>query len=154
MKEREQFLKLPYNLLRSGGYVSKDGECVKMNLTEKIIYTHLRNRYDFFTAQGKEYYDTQKDVADVCNMDIKAVGNVLRKFTKAGLTTIYKKTYGNFVKNVYTSVPVLNLWYKGEAIVPQATGEIEYEIPENFVVNLPDVGYTPEYDNDRIDERW
>lgn len=154
MKDREQFLILPYNLLRSGGYVSKDGECVKMNLTEKIIYTHLRNRYDFFTSQGNEYYDTQKDVADVCNMDIKAVGNVLRKFTTAGLTTIYKKIYGNFVKNVYTSVPELDLWYKGEAVVPQATGEIEYEIPENFVVNLPDVGYTPEYENDRTDERW
>lgn len=154
MKEREQFLKLPYNLLRSGGYVSKGGECVKMNLTEKIIYTHLRNRYDFFTSQGKEHYDTQKDVADVCNMDIKAVGNVLRKFTKAGLTTIYKKNYGNFVKNVYTSVPELDLWYKGGAVVHQATGEIEYEIPENFVVNLSDVGYTPEYENDRTDVRW
>lgn len=154
MKEREQFLKLPYNLLRSGGYVSEHGECVKMNLTEKIIYTHLRNRYDFFTAQGKEYYDTQKDVADVCNMDIKAVGNVLRKFTKAGLTTIYKKTYGNFVKNVYTSVPVLNLWYKDKPVIALDSGEVKYEMPENFVVNLSDVGYTPEYENDRTDVRW
>ena len=151
MKDREQFLILPYNLLRSGGYVSNDGECVKMNLTEKIIYTHLRNRYDFFTAQGREYYDTQKDVADVCNMDIKAVGNVLRKFTKASLTTIYKKTYGNFVKNVYTSVPELNLWYKGKPTLITDLGEIQYEIPDNFVVNLPEVGYIPEYDNDRYE---
>lgn len=152
MKDREQFLKLPYNLLRSGGYVAKDGECVKMNLTEKIIYTHLRNRYDFFTSQGKEYYDTQKDVADVCNMDIKAVGNVLRKFTKAGLTTIYKKTYGNFVKNVYTSVPELDLWYKGEAVVPPVMGEIEYEMPDDFVVNLPEIGYTPDSEINRYEE--
>lgn len=152
MKDREQFLKLPYNLLRSGGYVAKDGECVKMNLTEKIIYTHLRNRYDFFTVQGKEYYDTQKDVADVCNMDIKAVGNVLRKFTKAGLTTIYKKTYGNFVKNVYTSVPELDLWYKDKSVLVADSGEIKYEMPENFVVNLPEIGYTPESDHERYEE--
>lgn len=152
MKEREQFLKLPYNLLRSGGYVSNDGECVKMNLTEKIIYTHLRNRFDFFTVQGKEYYDTQKDVADVCNMDIKAVGNVLRKFTKDGLTTIYKKTYGNFVKNVYTSVPALSLWYKGEAVVPPVMVEIEYEMPNDFIVNLPEIGYTPDSEINSYEE--
>ena len=154
MKEVEQFLMLPYNLLRSGGYVSNDGECVKMNLTEKIIYTHLRNRYDFFTAQGKEYYDTQQSISDVCNMDIKAVGNVLRKFIKAGLTPVYKKAYGNFVKNVYTSVPALNLWYKGKPVADIGIGEIIYEMPDNFVVNLPEIGYTPDYDINRMDMRY
>lgn len=147
MKKQEQFLMVPYNLLSAAGYISKDGECVKMNLTEKIIYAHIRNRFDFFKGLGKEYYDTQQAIADVCNMDIKATGNVLRKFIKNDLTTIYKKPYGNFVKNVYVSVPALRLWYKDKPIAAEFVDDFEYSIPENFTVDLSDIGYS-EFESD------
>lgn len=137
----EQFLMIPYKLLSAAGYVSKDGECVKMTLTEKIIYAHLRNRFDFFKGLGKEYYDTQQSIAAVCNMDIKSVGNVLRKFIKDDLTTIYKKPYGNFIKNVYVSVPPLHLWYKDKPIATEFVDDFEYTIPEDFAVEMPDVGF-------------
>lgn len=141
MKKQEQFLMVPYNLLNAAGYISKEGECVKMNLTEKIIYAHIRNRFDFFKKLGKEYYDTQKSIAEVCNMDIKATGNVLRKFIEADLTTIYKKPYGNFSKNVYVSVPPLQLWYKDKPVSTEFIDDFEYTIPEDFVVDLSDIGF-------------
>lgn len=144
MKKQEQFLMVPYNLLSASGYISNEGECIKMNLTEKIIYAHICNRFDFFKSLGKEYYDTQKDIAEVCNMDIKATGNVLRKFIKNNLTTIYKKPYGNFLKNVYVSVPPLKLWYKNKPASVDFIDDFEYSIPEDFVVDLPDIGYQRE----------
>lgn len=142
--DTERFLMVPYNLLSAAGYVNKDGECVKMNLTDKIVYAHIRNRFKFFKGLGKEYYDTQKAIAEVCNMDIKATGNILRKFIKDDLTTIYKKPYGNFVKNVYVSVPPLHLWYKDKPITAEFVDDFEYVIPDDFVDTLPDVNYYPE----------
>lgn len=153
-QKQESFLQVPYKLFNASGYVKKDGECVKMTLTDKIIYAHIKNRFEFFRSLGKEYYDTQKDIANVFNMDIKAVGNILRKFISNDLTTIYKKPYGNFVKNVYVSVPPLHLWYKDKKIESQDfIDDYEYMIPDNFVVDLTDVGYSPEseFNPDNLD---
>lgn len=140
----EQFLIMPYKLLSSAGYVSKDGECIKMNLTEKIIYAHIRNRFEFFKGLGKEYYDTQQSIAAVCNMDIKSVGNVLRKFIKDDLTTIYKKPYGNFIKNVYVNVPSLHLWYKDKPVSIDDVDDFKVE----FVEDMRDISYQPEQEFD------
>jgi hypothetical protein len=139
-----QFLMVPYNLLSAAGYVKPDGECKKMNLTDKIIYAHIRNRFQFFKSLGKEYFDTQQAIASVCNMDIKATGNILRKFIKEDLTKIYKKPYGNFVKNVYIDVPPLHLWWKDKPVSAIFIDDYEYKTPEDFVDNLPDVNYYPE----------
>ena len=140
----EQFLMIPYKLLSAAGYVSKDGECVKMNLTEKIIYAHLRNRFEFFKGLGKEYYDTQQAIAAVCNMDIKSVGNVLRKFIKDDLTAIYKKPYGNFIKNVYVNVPPLHLWYKDK---PVSIDDVD-DFKVDFIEDMRDISYQPEQEFD------
>lgn len=139
-----QFLMVPYNLLSAAGYVKPDGECKKMNLTDKIIYAYIRNRFQFFKSLGKEYFDTQQAIASVCNMDIKATGNILRKFIKEDLTKIYKKPYGNFVKNVYIDVPPLHLWWKDKPVVAIFIDDYEYKTPEDFVDSMPDVNYYPE----------
>lgn len=145
---------IPYKLLNAGGYVNSNGECVKMNLSDKVIYAHLKNRFDFFKSLGNEYYDTQQSIADMCNMDLKATGNILRKFIEDGLTTVYKKRFNGYPKNVYTHVPNLRLWYKDKkkagqkAVVIIETLDFEYEIPENFVVDLTDVGYSRDYELD------
>lgn len=141
MQDRqERFLMVPYRLLSAAGYVDANGVLVKMNLTEKVIYAHLKNRFEFFKGQSKEYFDTQQAIADVCNMDVKSVGKVLRKFNKEGLTTIYKRPTGNFLKNVYTNVPHLRLWHKGKELVDKID-DCEYLVSDDFVNTMPDVCY-------------
>lgn len=156
MEKRDQFLMIPYKVLSASGYVNKHGECVKMNLSDKIIYCHLKNRFEFFKGLGNEYFDTQQSIADVCNMDLKATGNILRKFIKNELTTIYKKPYNNYLKNVYTHVGNLSLWYKKNGKVESYIEEYEYKIPDDFVVDMIDVGYSPEMEinADNIDIEW
>lgn len=126
-EKQDQFLMIPYKLLRAVGYVKPDGECVKMTLTEKIIYAHIKNRFEFFKSLGKEYYDTQQAIADVCNMDIKSVGKIVRKFMDEGLVTAYKKRFNGFPKNVYTHVPTLVLYYKDRSTEANDEPEINKE---------------------------
>jgi hypothetical protein len=145
---------MPYKLLNAGGYVNSNGECIKMNLSDKVIYAHLKNRFDFFKSLGNEYYDTQQSIADMCNMDLKATGNILRKFIEDGLTTVYKKRFNGYPKNVYTYVPNLQLWYKDKkkgsqkAVVVVETLDFEYDFPEDLVDSMSDVGYYPESEFD------
>lgn len=149
-RNENQFLMMPYKLLNAGGYVNSNGECVKMNLSDKVIYAHLKNRFDFFKSLGNEYYDTQQSIADMCNMDLKATGNILRKFIEGGLTTVYKKRFNGYPKNVYTYVPNLQLWYKDkkkgsqEAAVVVETLEFKYDFPDDVLDSMPDVNYYPE----------
>ena len=153
-RNENQFLMMPYKLLNAGGYVNSNGECVKMNLSDKVIYAHLKNRFDFFKSLGNEYYDTQQSIADMCNMDLKATGNILRKFIEDGLTTVYKKRFNGYPKNVYTYVPNLQLWYKDKkkgsqkAAVVLYTENFEYEFPQDLVDSMSDVGYYPENEFD------
>jgi len=153
-RNENQFLMMPYKLLNAGGYVNNNGECVKMNLSDKVIYAHLKNRFDFFKSLGNEYYDTQQSIADMCNMDLKATGNILRKFIEDGLTTVYKKRFNGYPKNVYTYVPNLHLWYKDKkkgsqkAAVVVETLDFEYDFPEDLVDSMSDVGYYPENEFD------
>jgi len=149
-RNENQFLMMPYKLLNAGGYVNSNGECVKMNLSDKVIYAHLKNRFDFFKSLGNEYYDTQQSIADMCNMDLKATGNILRKFIEDGLTTVYKKRFNGYPKNVYTYVPNLQLWYKDKKKGSQKAAvviemlEFEYDFPEDVLDNMPDINYYPE----------
>lgn len=153
-RNENQFLMMPYKLLNAGGYVNSNGECVKMNLSDKVIYAHLKNRFDFFKSLGNEYYDTQQSIADMCNMDLKATGNILRKFIEDGLTTVYKKRFNGYPKNIYTYVPNLQLWYKDKkkgsqkAAVVVEMLEFEYDFPKDLVDSLPDIGYYPEQEID------
>ena len=153
-RNENQFLMMPYKLLNAGGYVNSNGECVKMNLSDKVIYAHLKNRFDFFKSLGNEYYDTQQSIADMCNMDLKATGNILRKFIEDGLTTVYKKRFNGYPKNVYTYVPNLQLWYKDKkkgsqkAAVVLYTENFDYEFPKDLVDSMSDVGYYPENEFD------
>lgn len=137
-EKQDQFLMIPYKLLRAVGYVKPDGECVKMTLTEKIIYAHIKNRFEFFKSLGKEYYDTQQAIADVCSMDVKSVGKIIRTFMEKGLVEAYKKRFNGFPKNVYTKVPHLVLYYKDKGVVTQEyVDNYEYpEMPSDFVVDM------------------
>ena len=149
-KNENQFLMMPYKLLNAGGYVNINGECIKMNLSDKVIYAHLKNRFDFFKSLGNEYYDTQQSIADMCNMDLKATGNILRKFIEEGLTTVYKKRFNGYPKNVYTYVPNLQLWYKDKkkgsqkAAVVVEMLEFEYDFPDDVLDSMSDINYYPE----------
>lgn len=159
-KQQDQFLKVPYKILRATGYISKSGENVKMNLSDKLIYCHIKNRFEFFTKLGKEYFDTQQAIADAVHMDLKATGNILRKFIENDLTTIYKKPYNNYLKNVYLSVDNLTLYTKNKkgVILVQETNldDFDYgDIPENMLEQAPDYTYESIYvDLDDNGKQW
>lgn len=152
------FLKLPYSLLWCDGYIDENKLQVKMNLSDKIVYSHIKNRYQFFKSMGKEYYDSQQSIADMCNLDVRSVNTIMRNFEKGGVIVVLKRSFGQILKNVYTFIRDLEVWKRkpGEKKnAPRVT--VDYETftlsEDEFVNDLPDIGYYKEVelDIDNID---
>lgn len=149
----ESFLKLPYRLLWCDGYIDENNLKVKMNLSDKIVYAHIKNRFQFFKNMGNQYFDSQQTIADVCNLDIKSVNTIIRKFEKSGIVIVLKQSYGRVIKNVYTFIRDLTVWKRkaGEKKNNPRVA-VDYEsffIPEiDFVNDLSDISYSKEVELD------
>lgn len=156
--KQESFLKLPYRLLWCDGYIDENNLKVKMNLSDKIVYAHIKNRFQFFKGLGNQYFDSQQTIADVCNLDVRSVNTIIRNFEKSGIVVVLKKSYGRVLKNVYTFIKDLTLWKRPPGAKKNSTRvAVDYETytldEAEFVHNLPDIGYykETELDIDNID---
>lgn len=150
------FLKLPYSLLWCDGYIDENKLQVKMNLSDKIVYAHIKNRYQFFKSMGKEYYDSQQSIADMCNLDVRSVNTIMRNFEKGGVIVVLKRSFGQILKNVYTFIRDLEVWKRkpGEKKnTPRIAVDYEtFKLSEDeFVHSLPDVNYTGQFETDYDD---
>lgn len=149
----ESFLKIPYRLLSCDGYVDENNLRVKMNLSDKIVYAYIKNRYQFFKAGGSDYFDSQQSIAVVCNLDVRSVNTIIRNFEKSGVLVILKKSYGRLLKNVYTSISDLSVWTREPGEKKNSVRiDVDYGsylvTDKDFIVNLPDIGYSKEVEVD------
>lgn len=76
----ENFYKLPKDLARADGFISKKtGEAVKLSASGKIIYAYMLSKNEFFTETLKgQHYEAQATIASSCGLEYKACGNILR----------------------------------------------------------------------------
>ena len=85
-------------------YTDKAGQTHKLNTLTKLVYVYIENRFNFFKSQGKEYYDTYKDIAEYWGVEQKAVGESVNKLVSMGLVEKKIIKYRNLPKNVFTKV--------------------------------------------------
>ena len=83
----DEFYKLPKDLARADGFVSKTtGEAVKITASGKLIYAYMLSRNEFFTGSLKgQHYESQTTIAESCGLEYKVCGNTLRSFIKHGI---------------------------------------------------------------------
>ena len=88
--------------------LDKTGQTHKLNTLTKLVYVYIENRFNFFKSQGKDYYDTYKDIAEYWGVEQKAVGESVNKLVNMGLVEKKIIKYRNLPKNVFTKVnPIL-----------------------------------------------
>ena len=100
----DSFLKLDSRISRMKTYTDKAGQTHKLNTLTKLVYVYIENRFSFFKSQGKEYYDTYKDIAEYWGVEQKAVGESVNKLVNMGLVEKKIIKYRNLPKNVFTKV--------------------------------------------------
>lgn len=115
----EQFCKLTHEIMRATHWVSKTtGQHIKLTGTQKIIWVHMANRYQFFRSLGKEWFDDQEDIAKETGCDVSTVKEFIRLLEKHGYMVVERKKLRGFVhSNSYKIVAPLQLHNKHASTV-------------------------------------
>lgn len=117
-KQDSRFLAISYDLLNAVGFIDQEGNQVPLTLTDKIIYSHMKSRFDYFRVEKKsDYYDTQEAIADALNIDRTTVVRRLKRLIKHGAIIGFKKKNKNFQNWNYTSIPKIKLYRIVDGVV-------------------------------------
>lgn len=86
----------------------------------KLVYTHMLDKYVFFSRQGKPYYENMQDIADELGLARKTVNDSIKNLEELKLLTVFKKNMHNSVRSIvshsYVVLDVYNL-YKTSKVV-------------------------------------
>lgn len=92
----------------------------------KLVYTHMLDKYVFFSRQDKEYYENMKDIGEELGMARKTVNDAIKALEEANMLVIFKKKlYGmdkSVVSHSYIVKDIYNLYVKGKVLQMKPAG--------------------------------
>lgn len=100
----ERFLKIDYRILGLQYIKDTNGDDKLFSLANRVLYAHLKVRFDFFKSRGEKYYDTNKAISTAVGVDEKTVSRGLKFLQDIGLVKVKKEKWRNLPKNVYEDV--------------------------------------------------
>jgi len=101
----------------------------------KLVYTHMLDKYVFFSRQDKEYYENLKDIGEELGLVKQTVSDCIKKLEEVGLVVVYKKkvhsTDKSIMSNSYIVKDTYNLYQPAKVLKIQAAGK-SYDEEEPF----------------------
>ncbi|WP_339441837.1 helix-turn-helix domain-containing protein [Pseudomonas proteolytica] len=107
----ESFCKMPRPLMAATQWVSlTTGEHLALSGQDKILWAWMKDRYDFFTSQHKNWFDNQDDIAKYTGCSVSTVKRFIQLLNKHGyLKKTQRRVHGFAYSNSYTIVQDLVL---------------------------------------------
>ncbi|WP_052321277.1 DUF6945 domain-containing protein [Pseudomonas fluorescens] len=105
-KHQDAFVKFPKALMAATHWISlTTGEEIQFTPSNKILWLHIKDRFDFFASLGNGWFDNQEAIAAATGSNISTVKRFLADLTKHGyLKASKKKVWGCAFSNSYTVV--------------------------------------------------
>lgn len=98
----KQFIQVDRQITRATHYYSlTTGERVDFNQNKKAIYNLMYDRWQFFSSQNLEYFDTQAYIATETAISEKQVNRIISEFTEHGVFVVYSTRIGGHKKLIY-----------------------------------------------------
>lgn len=144
------FYKLPQDLCRSSGFVSKvTGEFIPLSSSAKIIYSYMLARNKFFiTTRKGEHFETQSTIGDACGVEYRTVLRVMKDFLTHGIIVAEKQKSGGsgYTRYFYKSVSTDLVLWVGKKTSPTILNEKPVDNVSDKVQNTQtDCEYTDEF---------
>ena len=79
------FIQADKSIFYCEGVVTKEGDKVKLSLTDKMVYFHMLDRKKLFTERGGKHFESQSTIASLLFIDTKTSAKSLTKLLEAGL---------------------------------------------------------------------
>ena len=102
----KHFIQADKDIFYCEGVVTKDGEMVKLSLTDKMIYFHMYDRKKLFSDKGSKHFESQSTIATLLFIDTKTAAKSLTKLLQSGLVFGHKESHPlrGYSHWVYTDV--------------------------------------------------
>lgn len=101
----------------------------------KLVYTHMLDKYVFFSRQNKEYYENMKDIGEELGIARKTVNDAIKALEEFKLLIITKKKLYDMDKSVvshsYIVKDIYNLYVPAKVLKMQPAGKV-YDDDEPF----------------------
>lgn len=92
----ESFIKFPRKLLAAAHWVSLvTGETISFTSSDKLLWLWMKDRHDFFTGSGGEWYDNQDAMAAAAGVSVATVKRLLKALEKHGYLVRRKRGLSN-----------------------------------------------------------
>jgi len=121
----ERFLKIDYRILGLQYIKDTNGNEKLFSLANRVLYAHLKVRFDFFKSRGEKYYDTNKAISATIGVDEKTVSRGLKFLQDTGLVKVKKEKWRNLPKNVYEDVTDVFNEVKPSSTITPSTSQPE-----------------------------
>ena len=107
----ESFCKMPRPLMAATQWVSlTTGEYLALSGQDKILWVWMKDRYDFFTRQHKDWFDNQDEIANYTGCSISTVKRFISNLLNHGyVKKAQRRVHGCAHSNSYTIVQDLVL---------------------------------------------
>lgn len=111
----KHFIQADKDIFYCEGVVTKDGEMVKLSLTDKMIYFHMYDRKKLFSDKGSKHFESQSTIATLLFIDTKTAAKSLTKLLQSGLVFGHKESHPSrgYSHWVYTDVNTSPVVYGG-----------------------------------------
>lgn len=92
----------------------------------KLVYTHMLDKYVFFSRQDKEYYENMQDIGEELGMARRTVADCIKNLETAELLIVSKKKVHNsdrsIVSNSYIVKDIYNLYVPAKVLQMKPAG--------------------------------
>ncbi|WP_286978149.1 hypothetical protein [Pseudomonas sp.] len=139
-ENNEQFLMLPYQLMKATGFNSVvTGELVTLSMNEKAVYTLMKSRATFFNEKGSDYYDSCDQIGMATGIASRTtVSKIINKFIEHGVIKADRVGRQGFIKKlIFKQVRELDLVAPSTPSTPSTPSAEVY--PDMFPDMLPDM---------------
>lgn len=97
----------------------------------KLVYTHMLDKYVFFSRQDKEYYENMQDIGEELGMARRTVADCIKNLETAELVVVTKKRVHNsdrsIVSHSYIVKDMYNLYVPAKVLQMKPASKVYSE---------------------------
>lgn len=101
----------PKSLMHASHWISRDtGELIVLTHMQKILWLHIKDRFEFFTGRGATWFESQDTIAEAVNCSRDSVVEFLKALEQHGYLQVTRKVVrGSQQQNTYVIVADLEV---------------------------------------------
>lgn len=91
-----EFLPIDCDLLSTTDFINKQtGETIKLSHADKLVYSRMVNRFNFFERINKDFFESQQVIAEVTAFSVKSVQRAITTFCNIGIVEVIQNGRSN-----------------------------------------------------------